>query len=129
MANLQEIGQTLKEAREAHGLTLEELSHRTHVSMRHLRAIEDGNEADLPEVFYVRGFLKKYAEAVGLSPTDVADAYSKAPIPTPTEPSMRYSVGPIAYYLLIVVVIVGVLALAWHFQPHVSVVSSPSPTP
>lgn len=130
MASLREIGQTLKSAREAQGLGLDELSARSRISVRHLVAIEEGNEADLPEVFYVRGFLKKYAEAVGLSPTEVADAYRTAPIPQPTEAPRGVAVGPIAYYMLIVALIGVALFLAWHFQPRVSVVAeSPSPVP
>jgi hypothetical protein len=39
------------------------------------------------------------------------------------------AVGPIVYYLAVILAIGGVLALAWHFQPKVSVVSEPSPLP
>lgn len=129
MASLLEVGQALKEAREAQGRTQEEIAESTRISMRHLRAIEEGNEADLPEVFYVRSFLKKYADAVGLSANEVADAYRKAPTPTLSTPSLGMSLGPIVYYVGIAALIGGVLALAWHFQPKVSVVSEPSPTP
>lgn len=129
MASLREVGQALKEAREAQGRTQEEIADATRISLRHLRAIEEGNESDLPEVFYVRSFLKKYADAVGLSANEVADAYRKAPAPTLSTPSMGMSLGPIVYYVGIAALIGGVLALAWHFQPKVSVVSEPSPTP
>lgn len=129
MASLREVGQALKEAREAQGRTQEEIADATRISLRHLRAIEEGNESDLPEVFYVRSFLKKYADAVGLSANEVADAYRKAPAPTLSTPSMGMSLGPIVYYVGIAALVGGVLALAWHFQPKVSVVSEPSPTP
>jgi cytoskeletal protein RodZ len=102
---------------------------RTRITVRHLIAIEEGNESDLPEVFYVRGFLKKYAEAVGLSPKDVADAYRAAPIPTTAQPTMGASAGPILYYALILGLIGGILALAWHFQPKPIVVADVSPSP
>jgi cytoskeleton protein RodZ len=129
MASLREVGQALKEAREAQGRTQEQIADATRISLRHLRAIEEGNESDLPEVFYVRSFLKKYADAVGLSANEVADAYRKAPTPSLSTPSMGMSLGPIVYYVGIAALVGGVLALAWHFQPRVSVVSEPSPTP
>ncbi|MFN3430359.1 MAG: helix-turn-helix domain-containing protein, partial [Candidatus Sericytochromatia bacterium] len=129
MASLHEVGQALKEAREAQGRTQEEIAETTRIATRHIRAIEEGNEKELPEVFYIRSFLKKYADAVGLSASEVADAYSKAPVPTTTTPSLGMTLGPIVYYIAVIGLIGGVLALAWHFQPKVSVVSEPSPTP
>ncbi|MDB5097275.1 MAG: hypothetical protein JWM80_1696 [Cyanobacteria bacterium RYN_339] len=129
MASLRDVGQSLKEAREAQGQTLDEISVRTRITVRHLIALEEGNESDLPEVFYVRGFLKKYAESVGLSPKEVADAYRAAPIPTTTPPSIGASAGPIVYYVLVAGLVGGILALAWHFQPKQVVVSEPSPSP
>lgn len=129
MASLHEVGQALKEAREAQGRTQEEIAETTRIATRHIRAIEEGNEKELPEVFYIRSFLKKYADAVGLSANEVADAYSKAPVPTTTTPSLGMTLGPIVYYIAVIGLIGGVLALAWHFQPKVSVVSEPSPTP
>ena len=126
MASLGEVGQRLKQAREAQGLSLAEVSSRTRITVRHLRAIEEGTEADLPEVFYVRGFLKKYAEVVGLSPTDVADFYKPAPVPTAPLPDLRQGNGQFAYYAAIAGILVGLLVLAWYFQPRVSVVEAPA---
>ena len=57
MASLREVGQRLKQAREAQGLSLDEVAARTRVTVRHLLAIEEGNETDLPEVFSHRGRL------------------------------------------------------------------------
>lgn len=129
MASLREVGQALREAREAQGRTQEQIADITRISLRHVKAIEEGNEAELPEVFYVRSFLKKYADAVGLSANEVADAYRSAPVPTTQQPSLGMAVGPIVYYLAIALVFVGLLALAWHFQPKVKVISEPSPLP
>jgi len=131
MASLREVGQRLKLAREAQGLTLDDVAARTRITIRHLLALEEGNETDLPETFYIRGFLKKYAEAVGLAPNDVADAYKAAPVPASPQAEFRPSFfGPAVYYLAIIGLLGGAAALAWHFQPRVSVVDgSPSPSP
>jgi cytoskeletal protein RodZ len=59
MANLRDVGQALKEAREAQGRTQEQIAELTRISLRHIQAIEEGNEAELPEVFFVRSFHKK----------------------------------------------------------------------
>jgi cytoskeletal protein RodZ len=122
------VGQRLKQAREAQGLSLAEVSGRTRITVRHLRAIEDGLEQELPEVFYVRGFLKKYAEVVGLSPTDVADFYKPAPVPTAPLPDLREGNAQLGYYAGIAALLVALLGLAWYFQPRVSVVEAPQAT-
>lgn len=131
MASLREVGQRLRQAREAQQLSLEDVAARTRITVRHLLALEEGNETDLPETFYIRGFLKKYAETVGLAPNEVADAYKAAPTPVVPQADLRPSFGPIVYYMAIIGLLGGAAALAWHFQPRVSVVddSSPSPSP
>ncbi|HFK1743948.1 TPA: helix-turn-helix domain-containing protein [Bacillus cereus] len=62
-----ELGQKLKEAREAKGLTIDQLHEITKIQKRHLVAIEEGNYDVLPGAFYARAFIKQYAAAVGLN--------------------------------------------------------------
>ncbi|MFB5091280.1 helix-turn-helix domain-containing protein [Bacillus cereus] len=62
-----ELGQKLKEAREAKGLTIDQLHEITKIQKRHLVAIEEGNYYVLPGAFYARAFIKQYADAVGLN--------------------------------------------------------------
>ncbi|WP_332237417.1 helix-turn-helix domain-containing protein [Sporolactobacillus sp. KGMB 08714] len=63
---MSELGQTLKEAREAKGLSLDDLQEETKIQKRYLQAIEDGDFKQLPGDFYTRAFIKSYAEAVGV---------------------------------------------------------------
>ncbi|WP_375404642.1 helix-turn-helix domain-containing protein [uncultured Sphingomonas sp.] len=66
------VGDTLRAAREAQGLTLDEISARTRVPKRHLASIEAGAYASLPSGAYAVGFARAYARAVGLSDVGVA---------------------------------------------------------
>nr|WP_206773972.1 helix-turn-helix domain-containing protein [Bacillus thuringiensis] len=61
------MGQKLKEAREAKGLSIDQLHEITKIQKRHLVAIEEGNYDVLPGAFYARAFIKQYADAVGLN--------------------------------------------------------------
>ncbi|MGJ7920992.1 RodZ domain-containing protein [Neobacillus sp. LXY-4] len=61
-----ELGNRLKEAREAKGLSLDDLQSLTKIQKRYLQGIEEGNYSMMPGKFYVRAFIKQYAEAVGL---------------------------------------------------------------
>lgn len=70
------IGVTLRDARIAKGFTLDDLQQTTKIQKRYLIAIEDGNFADLPGDFYVRAFIKQYAETVGLNGSELLETYS-----------------------------------------------------
>ncbi len=67
-----ELGQKLKEAREAKGMTLNQLQEITKIQKRYLAAIEEGKYNVLPGEFYVKAFIKQYAEAVGISKDELA---------------------------------------------------------
>jgi cytoskeleton protein RodZ len=64
---MEEIGNTLREARERLGLTLAEAERATKIRARHLESLEAGDLASLPSPVQARGFLKNYAEFLGLN--------------------------------------------------------------
>lgn len=64
---MNEIGDKLKEARQAQGYTLDDLQQMTKIQKRYLIAVEEGNLEVLPGNFYARAFIKQYADSVGLN--------------------------------------------------------------
>jgi len=72
-----ELGARLKEARLQKGYSLDDLQEITKIQKRYLIGIEEGNYASMPGSFYVRAFIKQYAEAVGLNPNDILQQYQK----------------------------------------------------
>lgn len=60
------VGERLKQAREARGITLVDLADRTKVSRRFLVAIEEGRLDKLPSRPFAIGYVRAYAEALGL---------------------------------------------------------------
>ena len=46
------------------GLTLQQIADATKISMRYLRAIEEGRLAVLPGGVYTANYLRQYAEAI-----------------------------------------------------------------
>ncbi|MEZ4269401.1 MAG: helix-turn-helix domain-containing protein [Myxococcota bacterium] len=68
---MNELGQVLKAAREARGMTVDQVAQITKVSGQILHGIEDGERLGLPEPVYLRGFVRAYAIAVGIDPHEV----------------------------------------------------------
>jgi len=60
------IGERLRAAREAKGMTLDDVANRTRIPIRHLQHIESEDWDALPAVTYAIGFTRNYANAVGL---------------------------------------------------------------
>lgn len=79
--NLKRVAQQLVQAREAQGISLEEIATKTFIPMRILKALEAGETFKLPEPIFVQGFIKRYAKLVGLD----GDSLAKE-IPLNTQP-------------------------------------------
>lgn len=63
---LDNTGQRLRRAREAAGMTVEQLAAETRIPQRHIETIERGDFGALPSRTYATGFSRTYAKAVGL---------------------------------------------------------------
>ncbi len=63
-----EIGRRLRNAREASGLTLQDIEKRTKISRRDLIAIEQGRFNFLANPVYIRSYIRAYANTVGENP-------------------------------------------------------------
>lgn len=83
------IGARLREAREARGLSLEELSGKLRLRITLLDTLERGDFDALPEPVYTAAYLRNYAQAVGLEPQPIVDAYSRVATKAPEVPPVR----------------------------------------
>lgn len=72
-----DIGARLKEARVSKGLSLDELQEITKIQKRYLTAIEEGKFEILPGKFYARAFIKEYANAVGIDPSELLEEHKE----------------------------------------------------
>jgi len=61
-----EIGSALREARERRGLSYSQVEEETKIRGRYLRALEDEDFGVLPGSTYTKGFLRAYADYLGL---------------------------------------------------------------
>jgi hypothetical protein len=77
-----EIGNSLRDARLRKELDFPELEQGTKIRAKYLRALEDENFDQLPAPTYVKGFLRAYADYLGLDGQLYVDEYT-----------MRYASG------------------------------------
>lgn len=70
--NPHSVGDRLRQAREAAGLTLDQVASQTRIPTRHLHHIEHEEWDALPAVTYCVGFVRAYANAVGLDGAELS---------------------------------------------------------
>ncbi|MDQ3379000.1 MAG: DUF4115 domain-containing protein [Actinomycetota bacterium] len=123
-----DIGSSLREARLRQELDFPELEARTKVRPKYLRALEDEHFDILPAPTYVKGFLRSYAEALGLDGQPFVDEYTsrfatgdeenvvharRAPAPRRDRSNRESRMAVLA--LLGIAVLTALVIAAWRF--------------
>lgn len=75
LANAQDVGALLREARERHGVSLDRLAQITRIRASLLRAIESNDIDHIPQAIFLRGYLRAYAREIGLDPEETVRCY------------------------------------------------------
>ena len=73
---LKTIGTYLGRERQERGVSLDEIAVKTYIPLRLLQALEDGQVERLPEPVFVQGFIRRYADAIGLDGVALAKTFS-----------------------------------------------------
>src|SRR5688572_23902726 len=71
------FGASFKKARESKGISLDQIAKETRISTRFLAAIEDEEFELLPGGIFNRGFVRTFAERVGLEPDQAVADYER----------------------------------------------------
>jgi cytoskeleton protein RodZ len=72
---MEAIGEKLRLARERNNLTIDQVARETHVAKRFLKALEDEDFSVFPGETYAMGFLRNYAEYLGLDAEELIAIY------------------------------------------------------
>jgi hypothetical protein len=123
-----DIGSSLREARVRQGLDFPELEQLTRIRPKYLRALEDERFDILPAPTYVRGFLRSYADALGLDGQPFVDEYNsrfavgeedvpvrarRVPPPRRDRADRESRIAVVA--LLAIAVVTALVIAAWRF--------------
>jgi cytoskeleton protein RodZ len=82
-----QIGRVLKEARTRAGIDVRTVEDRTKIRVKYLRALEDEQWDVLPSPAYAKGFLRTYAQLLGLDGEALVDEFRRHVEPGDGEPS------------------------------------------
>ncbi|MBW4647951.1 MAG: DUF4115 domain-containing protein [Kastovskya adunca ATA6-11-RM4] len=133
---LQELGAYLHQFRTEQCISLEEVAARTRIQARLLNAIEQGQLEELPEPVYIQGFIKRFADVLGLNGTEFASAFpTTGPGLQLIRPTWRHlpsaQLRPIHLYGLYVLLVIGSVSglsyLVNRSAIQVAPVSTPQP--
>jgi cytoskeleton protein RodZ len=131
------LGETLRQARLDKGVSLADAARETRIRRSYLEALEAEDVAALPPVVYTRGFLKTYAEYLGLSPEGMVDLYQPSTRREPS-PTLRSAVPHVAIprqiplrpvmYGISSIVFIAVVGVAWNWYQDVQRTLNGDPT-
>ena len=127
MRHVFEIGNSLREARVRQGLDYPQVELATKIRAKYIRALEDEQFAVLPAQPYVKGFMRTYADFLGLDGQLYVDEYnSRFIVDRPEETPLR-RVSPrarrdrgierkvVLLALVGIAVLTGLVIVAWKF--------------
>jgi len=127
------FGETIKRERELRQISLREISEATKINLRYLDALERNDFRHLPGGVFNKGFVRAYAQFIGVDPEEMATAYleeeqrqlaraqraggGEPPISVPEEsrrPAATYVwVAVVVALLLLFVIVAGLTALGY----------------
>ena len=86
---LSQLGAYLQEKRQEQGKSLEDISLQTYIRAQLIKALETGDTTDLPQPIFVQGFIRRYADALGLDGTNFSKQFPVHSIPDTPRPLPR----------------------------------------
>lgn len=124
-----EIGSSLREARIRQQLDFPEIEAGTKIRQKYLRALEDERFEVLPAHPYIKGFLRAYADFLGLDGGLYVDEYNSRFVVGEEEPplrarrapaprrraSRRFEANVVVLALTAIALVTGLVIAAWKF--------------
>ncbi len=81
---MENLGEYLQQKREEQNISIDELVSHTRIPIRFIEAIESNQFDLLPNQVTAKGFLRSYAECVGVDHALITEAFAEFPAPDPS---------------------------------------------
>ncbi len=127
------VGEIFKQRRQEMNLSLKEIENATSIRVAHLQAIEEGEMSKLISPVYAQGFIRQYANYLGIDADKVVNEYSHH-LSRPDPQDFAYGIGTLemrggpgggvkwlpnlVWILVSVLVVVG----AWYLARYLEVI-------
>jgi len=125
------LGQFLKKQRELKGYSLHDAQEETKIQIKYLKALEEENFNILPGEVFTKGFIRSYADFLGINPQEAMDRYynlkgekqeeiieneestrvtqnKEVKATKEEEPSVRPKISPVLLFLAIGIIVLGI---------------------
>lgn len=89
---MQHVGDILRSEREKKGLTVKDIESATSIRALYIQAIEDGEFKVIPGEVYLKGFIRNYANYLGLNGQEMVDLYRQSQTPASVTPETAVEV-------------------------------------
>jgi cytoskeleton protein RodZ len=137
------LGDQLRAAREARKLTLEQVSEEIRIRPKYLKALEEENFENLPDIVTAKGFLRNYAGFLGLDVNEVLSTFKALTTPAeeteihigtdeelfgkgPVNVRLRDSFGRRSQAASVLIVLAALLAIGGWWLIHTGRISTPN---
>lgn len=140
---MQTIGDILRAEREKQGISVKDVEKATSIRALYIQAIDEGNYKILPGEVYLKGFIRNYANFLGLNGQEMVNMYRQSltpdvqpvqvqpdPIPPEKQPPAKGSSAKWIIALLVVLLLAGLAWLAMSmWETPTPPVQPPKPAP
>jgi cytoskeleton protein RodZ len=119
-SHVPDVSLTLRLARERAGYEIKDVAEVLRIRAAHLEAIEAGRFKNLPGPTYITGFLRSYADFLGLDRDEIVSRYreeigaagrQKLSFPVPSYEGRM----PRAWLIVVALIVVGLAYGGWHY--------------
>jgi cytoskeletal protein RodZ len=109
---MESIGEKIRKVREDKGYSLDQVARDTHITRRFLEALEEENFSALPGESYVIGFLRSYAEYLGLNAEETVLLYRNMKLQEQPAPMNELLERPrVSLTTIIALVIIAIIVI------------------
>ena len=119
--NYDGLGADLKAARVRDGLDLSEISDKLRIRRAYLAAIEEGRFDDLPAPVYAVGFVRSYADLLGLDGESAVETFKRETSSLGDETKLVFPFStpesrvPRGWLIALSLVLAGLIYAGWHY--------------
>jgi len=115
------VGEAFANTRNKFGWSLEQVAADLKIRPVFLRAIEEGRHNDLPGVAYAVGFVRSYADYLGLDPEPLVQRFKAEAAAIDQAPNLNFPAAveegkvPTGAIILVSLVLIGIAYLVWNY--------------